>query len=711
MKNIICIVIIAFFAISCTREKVIYYCGNPDNEIAEVLIREGFDLRTYKMPEEVIQDAKNGSAVLIVADSYPDKSINITADLFRLAKEKQLRMYVEYVNELPGIEIQKESFVSTLERVVVSDDSFMHELAPMDILGINECYVFDAQITKPLLVLAKVAGFDKADFGIEDVKNYALLAHYEDQLVAFTKLSNFRQGRYFPNKSWQSVWRYIVSYLINDPSFYFTTQWPSDVVPMYTANATLEPDAKKNMIKKGIDWFYKGCFFVDPSWKEKQLEYQGDGTMPVGLALPENSKNGDGTLGILEGHASTIYHDGNQDYRYWLRNDVQGEVCFALAAGSDYLGDDLYQQTAKNLMEYVFVHSKFRTGEKANPRSAVYGLLGWSDTFDYVFYSDDNARSVLGLIGASSFMNGYDKWNKEVVECILSNLRLSSKNGFFGPGGRLEEPDIIKKGWNYFSQRPDLINPHPHFESWMWACYLWLYDRTGYPLLLEKAKTAISLTMQAYPEKWGWTNGIQQERARMILPLAWLVRVEDSPEHRRWLDIVVQDVLKNQVESGAIREELGSGPGTFGRTRSNNDYGVTEAPLISQNGDPVADMLYTTNFAFFALNEAAHATGNKQYFEAVGKMSDFLTRIQVHSDKYAHLDGAWFRAFDYKRWDYWASNADHGWGAWSTLTGWIQSWIVGTQVLIEEDTSYWQKTRNLDVKPYMNDALSVFSLN
>ena len=34
--------------------------------------------------------------------------------------------------------------------------------------------------------------------------------------------------------------------------------------------------------------------------------------------------------------------------------------------------------------------------------------------------------------------------------------------------------------------------------------------------------------MKAYPEEWHWTNGLQQERARMILPLAWLLRVEDD---------------------------------------------------------------------------------------------------------------------------------------------------------------------------------------
>ena len=127
-------------------------------------------------------------------------------------------------------------------------------------------------------------------------------------------------------------------------------------------------------------------------------------------------------------------------------------------------------------------------------------------------------------------------------------------------------------------------------------------------------------------------------------------------------------------------------------------------PLISENGDPVADMLYTSNFAFFALNEAAHATGNPKYRDAVGRLADFLVRVQVKSNRHPDIDGAWMRAFDYDRWDYWASNADSGWGAWSTLTGWIQTWITATEALVENNSSFWDTTRGADVKPQMEAA-------
>ncbi len=127
---------------------------------------------------------------------------------------------------------------------------------------------------------------------------------------------------------------------------------------------------------------------------------------------------------------------------------------------------------------------------------------------------------------------------------ILANFRTAGEKGF--RGGSLTGEKIEKQGWKKLMVS-QLENPAPHYESWLWATYLWLFDKTNYRPLLEKAKKAIQITMDNYPEGWLWTNGLQQERARMILPLAWLVRVEDSEQHRAWLNHVCNDLLKYQV--------------------------------------------------------------------------------------------------------------------------------------------------------------------
>ena len=679
------------------------FCGSSQNDIYPILIDEGFHVVEADSPEKAIALADDGAAVLIMADNYPAVNRPVTEDLLNRAKKKKLRLYVEYPSAFHGINIQAKPLSMQLERGVITSTIFGHTLKPLTVLGINDCYVLPVKIDSPLMVLAKVAGFDKAEYGIDDVETYPLLFEKDGMLVATTKLSNFATGRYGPHGAWKQIWTYILSHTTGKQDFKFT-RWPSYVNPTYGKDEALPANAKAKSIEKGVEWFYNGRFFIHPDWKDHWLKYQGDGTNPFGPPLSQQVQNGDGTLGLLEGHASKIYHDGSQQYRYWLRADVQGEGAYALAASGSFLGQDRYSASAKRLIDFVFEGSNLRTGERDNTHSPSYGLIGWSVTHPFVYYGDDNARAVLGMLGASAFLKT-DAWDKKIVEAIMANFRTTGKSGF--RGNRQEDKTLQQLGWKHYWER-DLVNPAPHFESWMWACYLWLYDKTRYEPLLARTKEAIRITMEGYPDKWLWTNGIQQERARMILPLAWLVRVEDTEEHRKWLDMVVTQLLVNQVESGAIREELGAGDkGRYGRTRSNKEYGLHEAPLIFENGDPIADMLYTSNFAFFSLNEAAHATGNPEYKKAVARLSDFLTRIQVKSEKYNDLDGAWFRAFEYERWEYWASNADVGWGAWGTLTGWTQSWIVATQVLTAQDQNFWDLTRNSGVKEHMSSTVEL----
>ncbi|GAB3169427.1 hypothetical protein [Telluribacter humicola] len=695
--------LVALRTYSAPPRKEIYFCGSQQNDLYEVLAKEGFILRRFDTPATAIQKAPKGAAVFIVAEGYPEKKNQFNEELLKKAQSKSLRLYIEYPSEFPGLAVPAQPLHTRLERGVVTSPVFGADLKPMRILGINDCYILPVKAENPLIILAKVAGFDKAEYGIDDITTYPLLFERGDALISTTKLSNFATGRYGPNDAWKTIWSYIVTWATGVKDIQFE-EWPSHVAPMYSRNETLPKNAKARSVEKGVEWFANGRFYVQPSWEDTLLKYQGDGGKPFGPPVSQNLPNGDGSMGLLEGHASNIYHDGSQQYRFWMRADVQGEGAFALAAAGHLLDKKEYYNKATNLVNYIFQNSNLRAGERNDKSSPSYGLIGWSVTHPHVYYGDDNARAILGILGASAFMD-INQWDKEMAEAIMANFRTTGRHGYRGE--RQEDKDIQKLGWQHYWER-DLKNPAPHFESWMWACYLWLYEKTGYEPLLTKTKNAIRLTMEGYPQEWRWTNGIQQERARMVLPLAWLVRIEDTPEHRQWLDLIVQKLLENQVESGAIREELGGeGKGRYGRTKSNKEYGLHEAPLIFKNGDPIADMLYTSNFAFFSLNEAAHATGNKQYKEAVNKLSDFLTRIQVKSEKHKDLDGAWFRAFEYDKWEYWASNADVGWGAWGTLTGWTQSWIVATQVLTAKDQSFWELTKNSTINKQMPQTLEV----
>jgi hypothetical protein len=288
-----------------------------------------------------------------------------------------------------------------------------------------------------------------------------------------------------------------------------------------------------------------------------------------------------------------------------------------------------------------------------------------------------------------------DRWDDVLVKNILGNFRTTGTNGF--RGAVLSNPDLLREGWLHYWNRNN-FQYQPHYEALIWASYLWLYDKTQWKPLMDKTLKAINLMMEAYPDNWRWTNGIQQERGKMLLPLAWLIRTDDRPEYREWLKRIANDMEKCQDESGAIREELGAlNRGDFVPPTSNSSYGKHEASLIQENGDKVADLLYTCNFTFLGLHEAYAATGDPQYKRMADKLAEFLIRIQVKSEKHNNLDGGWFRAFDFRQWDYWGSNADVDWGAWCIETGWTQAWIPTVLALRETNKNLWDISKDSKV--------------
>ncbi len=678
-------------------------CCNNDNNLYAVLRKNDIAVNLYGTPREAILNAPEGTGVLILAESYPRRKASIDSRLLRIAQEKELRLYVEFPSRLAGLDLKDTVLSTRLERGVVLSDVFGKRLPPMSILGINGCHIIPSSARNPLMVLGRVAGLDKAIYGLDSVNALPLLFRTGNMMVATSSLSDFATGRYEPESYWRTVWQYILSWVSRDKNIRLR-HWLSYVSPMYGRNQPLPANAMQSSIREGVRWFFRGHFFIAPSWQKMYLKYQGNGESPYGPPVKSSWPNGNGSLGILEGEASHIYYNGTQEYRYWVRSDNQGQVAYALAAAGHYLHKKDYYRIATNLGNFIFYHSDLRSGLKNDRKSPVYGLIGWATTHPWVFYEDDNARVLLGMIGAEAYLHT-DRWDKKIAEGIMANFRTTGREGFRGPW--LSQNAILKNGWKHYWDK-NVIDPNPHYEGWMWACYLWLYGKTGYKPLLTKTETAIRITMQDYPDKWIWSNSMQQERARMILPLAWLVRVDNTPLHRKWLNEMVTDLLKYQAPCGAIPEELGPlANGLYPPPKSNPAYGTKEAPLIFKNGEPVADMLYTDNFAFFALNEAAHATKNKKYMAATRKLADFLIRIQVRSTKFKDLDGGWFRAFDYGLWDYWASNSDAGWGAWSTNTGWIQSWIICTDILLEEHQSFWSLTGDSRIGDVMPQTVKV----
>jgi hypothetical protein len=675
----------------------------PDNDLHRVLVENRIPCARHDGPARAVERAEEGDGVLILADGYPAAVTEVPPEIYAAAARKGLRLYVEFPGAVPGLKVGgiRAAGLVSYERAVVTSGFFGGDLAPMRVMTLNGCHTVEVSAAETHLVLANVAGYNTAAYGLAHTPTRPILFEPEPGrvLVATTKLSHFARGRYGPKAAWQQVWKTILRWADPDLSI-AGFNWTETVRPMYGRDEALPDDAVAQAVRLGTDMFTTARFLIGESWKDLPDRQFATGVESTKAPDPKFTV-GDGRFGILEGHAALIDWDGTQLYRYCVRADCQAESALALALRAKLIPDEEPRVIAANLMDYLYFTSPLRQGPRNDPESGSYGLVGWGafPRSQSTYYGDDNARIFLGSVGAASLLKT-DRWDRSILELILANFRTTGRHGFRGDS--LKDHDLQTRGWQAYWQS-GLISLHPHFEAWIWNSYLWLYHKVGDDLLLTRTRSAIRRLMEAYPN-WNWTNGIQQERARMILTLAWLIRVDDTPEHRAWLKRIVTDVLSHMGPEGAIREEIGrEGQGAFGPPRSNAAYGTGEAPLIHDNGDPAADMLYTMNFAFFGLNEAARATGDRYYRDALDRMADFLLRIQARSETHPDFNGAWFRAFDTERWEFWSANADGGWGAWSTQTGWSQNWIASTLVLRELNTSLWELTRNHPIARHYNE--------
>jgi hypothetical protein len=670
---------------SAAGRDTLTFCCSSSNDVYRALRREG--VKRYETVVDALARAPEGSGVLLMADQYPKQTLSLPTDWPARASERKLRVYVEFA----GTGETKEA---TWERAVVSSSFFGKGLLEKRILSPHNCrfVAVDGASAgvKTHLVLARVAGYDKAVFGIPEKGTHPLLVEQGNVLAAASQLSRFVTARYAPSEAWLSVWRGILAWVMGGAAV--NLESARVVLPALGPSVRLANDAELQAFTRGVEWYSNARLFVHPSW-EKRVDEARQYKDQVGPG-PGTVAVGDGSLGMLEGHDARISPDGSQNLRWWIRADCVGETSMVYSLAHKVTKKPEQGRIAANLIDYLLHRSKMASGSRMDPQSVSYGLIGWNNTPKYhegedgydVYYGDDNARCLLGML-ATMALTGESKWMERFWLAVLGNFRLVGRLGH--QKARYDQAPLEKTGWQHYF-RADTILHDMNYEAYPWALFLWAAARTRWAPFFDRVEKGIRLTMEAYPAKWRWSNSITSHQARILLPLAWLIKVRDTPEYREWLRRVTSDLLERMHASGAIREW--TGPRETGiqmPPAKNEDYGTGEGTLTQTNGDPATDLLYTMNFAFIGWHEAHAATGEQGYKDAENRVAEFLVRAQARSQLRPEFNGAWFRAFDFEKWDYWASNSDSGWGAWCTESGWSQSWITTTFALRLLKRSLW----------------------
>ncbi|MDP8231460.1 MAG: hypothetical protein P9L91_02190, partial [Candidatus Zophobacter franzmannii] len=379
-----------------------YLSCEQGNDLYQVLLDNNMPCHRFETPDQAVKQAPQSASVLILAQEYPLTATRIEPAVLDEAMRKNLRLYIEFPERITGIKlgsIQK----APLARCVVTSNLFGDALPAMRILAIHGCHFISSENKTPHLALAKVAGFDKAVFGLEGTTVHPLLFDHPDHtniLIATTRLSQCVTGRYAPTRSWQLIWRRILQWL--DPELPDNPlTWTQTVRPTYAENDPLPADAQREAVIRGIDWHDNAKMLVHKSWSSELSKYGANNA--VGPAPQPNWPIGDGTHGLLEGvHSGIDPSDGSQKIRWWLRTDCNGESSIAFALRGLIDGDTRSRMVAANLADWVYVNSGLFNND--DPSDGHYGLLGWAPDTRNRFYQDNDIKAILGIIGTAAVL-------------------------------------------------------------------------------------------------------------------------------------------------------------------------------------------------------------------------------------------------------------------------------------------------------------------
>ena len=206
---------------------------SENNDLYQAIKKNGIKIQRFENPETALKSIKENASMMILADKYPSETNSISDSFFKEAQKKEIRLYVEYPSYLPNIDVGEPKHTHW-ERAVISSDIFEPSLPKLRILGINDCHFVPVKSEKSLIVVAKVAGLDSADYGLPQETSPILFEHPDYKiLVSTTKLSQFITARYTPTDDWKYVWNMILRWL--QPDFQTTElKWDPLVYPSYS---------------------------------------------------------------------------------------------------------------------------------------------------------------------------------------------------------------------------------------------------------------------------------------------------------------------------------------------------------------------------------------------------------------------------------------------------------------------------------------------
>ena len=439
-------------------------------------------------------------------------------------------------------------------------------------------------------------------------------------------LHNFNRARFSPRAPWEKLIRHIARWLTgSEPSF-----MPEPIVQYGTKQDLSDPETfekcRAEAIHRGIGWLKN--FLVD-----------------------------EGLGGVREGMRHNIDPEGNQARLDTVRNDCSGETGGAFKLYARIYGDDEARRIAENIDSYTY-------GPMVVKGGLFDGHMRWSEDAWQVCYQDDVARCILGGLYDCVFL-GNEAVFPEISRTLDFLVRTTALDGC-----RVARTEMYNMNENSFVELTAAEHGcrSAHYNAYYLGALLLAYKYGHNPRYLEVGRRGLESIMEIYPETQR-EQSETEEMCRLVLPLAILYDVTREEAHRELLYRVVTDLVKHKHPSGGYCEW------DTGYKAACSRESAYECSLLTENGDPVADMLYSTNWLPMGFAYAYYATGDEWFRSLWREVVGFCMKSQVISDL-PMLNGAWCRAFDMDLGEAYGCPHDVGWAAYVNETGWTVAEIL-----------------------------------
>ena len=448
----------------------------------------------------------------------------------------------------------------------------------------------------------------------------------ENVMMCSFTLHNFNKARFSPRDAWRKLISWIARWITGG----IPSRLPGPVVRYGREADPADPAAfesgRKEAAERGIRWLRR--FLVDG-----------------------------GAGGIREGLRHNIDPEGRQATADAIRTDCSGEAAGAFRMYARLKGDEEAERIADRLEDFVFGPMMVRGGP-------FDGMLRWTHTAWEVCYQDDAARAMLPTLYKCLFLND-DRHFPDVCRALDFLVRTTAKDGC--RVARTDAPNLTEEGLAALAEA-EHGRPSAHYNAYYHAALLLAYRYGGNPVYLDTARRGLETIMALYPDT-DREQSETEELCRLILPLAALYGATGEEKHRAMLYRVTEDLKAHRHPSGGICEwDTGYKAHCSRESRG-------ECSLLTENGDPVADLLYSTNWLPVGFAYAYRVSGDPMFRELWRETAAFCIRSQLRSED-AATDGSWCRAFDMELGEAYGCPHDVGWAACCSESGWTDAEIL-----------------------------------